>query len=151
MNHLKLTYDARCKSVRNLVFQPTSNISSHHSDLFPIPSVTPSSPPPRPSSGSENLDSDVEMRETSYENQESTISQPSQSVRANSHDTDGQNIFDGFFDTPSHHPSSAPVIIDSDADSDESDGDGDETQTYHQEPTTPPGRLIQSHKIDDLY
>lgn len=144
-NHLKLTHDPRCKSIRNSVFQRTSGTVPHHSDhiLTASPSVGPSPPTREPSHVSDNPDSDMEMLDVEDENHHlpptDTDIDPllGQSVSANNHHTLPDVIL--------HSLPLVPIVIGSDMDSDSSDDDDDNVENIayqsHQESTPPSGRF----------
>ena len=162
-NHLKLTQNPRCKSIRDSVFQPafgtTSFPSGSTSSLEPLTTLT--SPIPGPSRTPENLDSDVEMMDIDRGSQDSLLpgpntNPPDQFARVHGHGADEWDNSDELLSTLPHHQLSAPVIIGLDTDSDSSDDDddddgGNETQqSRHQESTAPPGRSFRSQEIVGL-
>ena len=49
-NHLKLTRDSRCKSIRDSVFRPPSNAPFHHSAVVPTPGPPRTPSPTTPAS-----------------------------------------------------------------------------------------------------
>lgn len=147
-NHLKLTRDPRCKSIRNSVFRLTSGMVSHRSDHIPAagPSISPSPPTRQPSRMFNNLDSDTEMPDIEDEDwypppMEIDINPLSgRSAGTNGHTTSRQ---DGVYQLPNTITPpvpSVPIVIDSD-DSDSSDNDDDNIEeTAHQsnQDSTPP-------------
>jgi len=152
-NHLKLTRDPRCKSVRNSVFQPPSNVPFRHSAVAPTPGPprTPSPPTPGPLHVPDNLDPDIEMVDVSGESQDlppadSNINLPSpgQAVGTNTYSANGQDGPDELLNAHPHHLSSTPLVINLDTDSDSSDDEDGNRQSHDQEPISPPGRSFWS-------
>lgn len=149
-NHLKLTRDSRCKSIRDSIFQQP-NVPFDHPSTIPTPGSwhTPPLPTPGPSDISDNLDSDIEMVDTLSENQDfssadSNVNPPSPGppVGANNFGADRQDGLNELLDTNPHHPPSDPLVITSDTDSDFSDDEDNCHQSHHQEQASPPGRLF---------
>jgi len=158
-NHLKLTRDPRCKSVRNSVFQPPSNTPFYHSAIVPTPgpSHAPSHPIPGPSNIPDNLNLDVEMADFSGGSQDlppvdsnTNLPLPGQPTGANGHGADRQDIPNELLNTCPHYLSSGPLAIHLDTDSDSSDGEDDGHILHDQEPISPPGRLFWPFALSGL-